>query len=260
MSDALFATDRLPWLSDQAPATVAAKRGLSSAAIFVAGAASAAILFGGVTLIQERNSQAPAPAVSAQTVPLPRPQAAPAVAQSEPQPLSASEREALSLEAASVPQGPEAKPARQAKTPPRRRNSAPVSRNQAVEAPQASAVASPSAPVPVAAPAVAPAVQPRQLWPSRQAAGAGGRLVQIGAFATRRQAKLGWRRMQRSYPAVGTLPAVVVDARNSKGRKFYRFQIGTTSHAHSEVLCQRMQRIDYSCAVIGLAWKAKIER
>jgi hypothetical protein len=90
--------------------------------------------------------------------------------------------------------------------------------------------------------------------------GAAGRLVQVGAFGTRQQAKLGWRRMQRAYPAVGRLPAVVVEARNSKGRKYYRFQIGTTSHAHSEVLCQRMQTLNFSCAVLGLPWKARIER
>jgi hypothetical protein len=90
--------------------------------------------------------------------------------------------------------------------------------------------------------------------------GASGRLVQIGAFGTRYQAKLGWRYMTRSYPAVKRLPAVVVETRNSRGRHFYRFQIGTTSQAHSEVLCQRMERIRLSCAVVGLPWKAKVER
>ena len=66
--------------------------------------------------------------------------------------------------------------------------------------------------------------------------------------------------MQRAYPAVGRLPATVVTDRNSRGRTFYRFQIGTTSQAHSEVLCQRMQTIHFSCAVVGLPWKAKVER
>jgi hypothetical protein len=114
----------------------------------------------------------------------------------------------------------------------------------------------------LAAKATSAAAKPQtaQLWPARQVNGAAGRLVQIGAFASRRQAKLGWRQMQQAYPAVGRLPAVVVEARNSKGRKFYRFQIGTTSHAHSEVLCQRMQTLNFSCAVLGLPWKARIER
>ena len=102
--------------------------------------------------------------------------------------------------------------------------------------------------------------KPLTLWPARTSAGASGRLVQIGAFGSRHQAKLGWRRMQRSYPAVARLPAVVVESRNSRGKRFYRFQIGTTSQAHSEVLCQRMRSIRYSCAVVGLPWKAKVER
>jgi hypothetical protein len=66
--------------------------------------------------------------------------------------------------------------------------------------------------------------------------------------------------MVRTYPAMAHLPAVVRPDRNSKGRVFYRFRVGTTSQAHSEVLCQRMQRIRFSCAVVGLPWKAKVER
>jgi hypothetical protein len=67
--------------------------------------------------------------------------------------------------------------------------------------------------------------------------------------------------MARAYPGVKRLPAVVVESSNSKGRMFYRFQIGTTSQAHSEVLCQRMQKIRFSCAVMGLPLKPKgVER
>jgi len=97
-------------------------------------------------------------------------------------------------------------------------------------------------------------------WQPRVVAGAAGRLVEIGAFGSVPQAKEGWRYMVRTYPAVAHLPAVVRPDRNSKGRIFYRFRIGTTSQAHSEVLCQRMHKIDLSCAVVGLPWKAKVER
>jgi hypothetical protein len=97
-------------------------------------------------------------------------------------------------------------------------------------------------------------------WPSRVVAGASGRLVQIGAYGSRIQAKRGWVSMVRAYPAVAHLSAVVVETRNSRGRHFYRFQIGTTSQAHSEVLCQRMEKIGLSCAVVGLPWKARVER
>lgn len=112
-----------------------------------------------------------------------------------------------------------------------------------------------------AAPA-AKAAPPAQLtpWPARVTQGAYGRLVQIGAYGSRIQAKRGWMAMIRAYPAVAHLSAVVVESRNSKARSFYRFQIGTTSQAHSEVLCQRMTTIHLSCAIIGLPWKAKVER
>ncbi len=102
---------------------------------------------------------------------------------------------------------------------------------------------------------------PLTLWPARVSSGAYGRLVQIGAFGSKLQAKQGWQAMVRAYPGVKRLPAVVVETRNSRGRPFYRFQIGTTSQAHSEVLCQRMEKIRFSCAVVGLPQKPKgIER
>ena len=120
---------------------------------------------------------------------------------------------------------------------------------------KSAAEASPGAPV-VQAPQFA---LPRP-WNPRVFAGASGRVVQVGAFGTIHQAKEGWWFMVRAYPAVAHLPAVVRTSRNSKGRAFYRFQVGTTSQAHSEVLCQRMQKIGLSCAVVGLPWKAKVER
>jgi hypothetical protein len=67
--------------------------------------------------------------------------------------------------------------------------------------------------------------------------------------------------MVQAYPAIAHLPATVVGSLNSNDRHFYRFQIGTTSQAHSEVLCQRMEKIHFSCAVVGLPWKPKgVER
>jgi cell division protein FtsN len=127
---------------------------------------------------------------------------------------------------------------------------------QPAEAPPAAAV--PVAPAANPAPAVAKPLVP---WPATESKGGYGRIVRIGAFGTREQAKLGWRYMVRAYPAVAHLQATVVEVRNSRGRPYYRFQIGTTSQAHSEVLCQRMEKISLSCAVVGLPWKpAGVER
>ena len=115
--------------------------------------------------------------------------------------------------------------------------------------------------VPIAPPAqkAPPLVTPK--FPTARALpGAAGRAVEVGAFGSPPQAMSGWRYVLRAYPGLAGLDAVVTTSRNSKGRLFYRFQLGTTSQAHSEVLCQRMQKIDFSCAVVGLPRHAKVNR
>jgi hypothetical protein len=78
-------------------------------------------------------------------------------------------------------------------------------------------------------------------------------MVRIGTFATVRQAKKGWWGVVRAYPGMRRLPTVVVPVRSLRnGQVYYRLQMGTTSQAHSEVLCQRMRMIAQSCVVIGL--------
>ncbi|MBA3510912.1 SPOR domain-containing protein [Sphingomonas sp.] len=90
-------------------------------------------------------------------------------------------------------------------------------------------------------------------WPAGQSAGAYGRMVRVGAFDNRRQAKQGWARIVRVYPGIRGLNAVVVPTPSLRnGRTFYRLQFGTTSQAHSTVLCQRMRIVGQSCVVVGL--------
>jgi hypothetical protein len=90
-------------------------------------------------------------------------------------------------------------------------------------------------------------------WPAKSSAGAAGRMVRIGTFASRAQAKKGWRRVTAIYPGMARIPAAVVAAPSLRdGKTYYRLQMGTTSQAHSEVLCQRMRIIGQSCIVVGL--------
>jgi len=249
--------DRLPWLTDEVAPKKAApvKRGAldllgwASAAVLVV----AAISFWLGTTSQEPQVANPA-APSSMTVAVPHPTPVPEVRIApQPQVAPAPEREVRS---APVPQ------VRIAPPPVRRSVSHEGAKPAAAEAEQkvqpsdTKTKAAQSAP-PASKPAIPAKLTP---WPPRVTAGAYGRLVQIGAFGSVQQAKGGWRYMVRAYPALAQLPAVVRPDRNSKGRTFYRFRIGTTSQAHSEVLCQRMQKIDFSCAVVGLPWKAKIER
>lgn len=90
-------------------------------------------------------------------------------------------------------------------------------------------------------------------WPALTSAGASGRMVRIGAFGSRAQAKKGWRRVVSVYPGMRRIPAAVVPVQSLRdGQTYYRLQMGTTSQAHSEVLCQRMRIIGQSCIVVGL--------
>lgn len=256
MSQAKLAAgpDRLPWLDDEIvrpPADRGKRHG------WVAGGAAMAAIAALSYWLGAHGWQSPEPAsrfgTHSTTVALP-----PAVSPAQPE-VRIIERQPQIVQVMqpAVRQAPQpevkiAKPGAEA-----------PSTAAAVEA----AAASPAAP-PIAVPApVAPAVRPvgrsgpLTVWPARVSDGAYGRLVQIGAFGTRLQAKRGWAAMVRAYPGVSRLPAVVVGARNSRGHGFYRFQIGTTSQAHSEVLCQRMEKIRMSCAVVGLPWKPKgVER
>lgn len=103
------------------------------------------------------------------------------------------------------------------------------------------------------APARKPATARLQAWPASVSAGAHGRVVRIGAFSSRRQAKKGWWAIVRHYPGMKRLKAVVAPVPSLRtGRTLYRLQFGTTSQAHSEVLCQRMRIIGQSCVVVGL--------
>jgi hypothetical protein len=103
-------------------------------------------------------------------------------------------------------------------------------------------------------PAPAPAkLDPLVLWPVRVIPGASGRLVRVGTFKTTHQAKKGWWAIVGMNPSLKRLQALVVPAQSLRdGKTYYRLQMGTTSQAHSEVLCQRMRTIGQSCVVVAV--------
>lgn len=91
------------------------------------------------------------------------------------------------------------------------------------------------------------------VWPVRVEAHNAGRLVRVGTFATRSDAKRGWTKIMRFYPGMRRLPAMAVPiSAVPSGRRYFRLQMGTTSQAHSEVLCQRMRIIGVSCVVLDI--------
>jgi hypothetical protein len=253
--EAAAGMDRLPWLPDEPQAKPVKRRRpvIMWAAVVILLVASGGFWFGlnnghEPRLIEPRRQPA------ATTVRLPEPRPAPPEVRIAPQPQ------------VRLTPTPQVRPAPSREV---RIAAGPIVHKSAHAAPSApekpaTAVAAerPTPTPPVATSTVPPAqpfVMPRP-WQPRVVVGAAGRLVQVGAFGSVSQAKLGWRYMVRAYPAMAHLPAVVRPDRNSKGRLFYRFRVGTTSQAHSEVLCQRMETIHLSCAVVGLPWKAKVER
>ena len=249
---AVVGMDRLPWLMDEPKPRARAKTGgrelfgWALAALFVV----AGISYWLGTRVVRPPVESSLPAEPQATVKLP--EASEAI---QPQEQAVEAPEAAP---AIVPERPAARPAHHRRAGPvrRRRTLSPMEMSGSdLSKTVAQQEHKAETPKPLAS------KEQLRLWPAQQSQGADGRIVRIGAFGTRDQAKLGWRRMQRAYPAVGRLPATVVTDRNSHGRVFYRFQIGTTSQAHSEVLCQRMEKLlRFSCAVVGLPWKAKVER
>lgn len=251
MSVDAAAADRLPWLPDDpAPQALKWPRG----GLLPWGAAAVALVAAGAMWMgATRVEELPAPA--------PRARSSTTVALPPPHPLASPEVQTAQPEVRSAPL-PEV---HLSPLPEMRMRPRPVHRAapQHVVEPPHKVAAEPAkeaaAPAKQAVPTSADFVPPKP-WNPRAVQGAAGRLVQVGAFGSVHQAKHGWWFMVRDYPAMAHLPAVVRETHNSIGRTFYRFDVGTTSQAHSEVLCQRMIRIGLSCAVVGLPWKAKVER
>jgi len=227
--------DRLPWLADEpAPGT---KRGRSDV---VAWAAAAIVMVAAISYWLGTTSGHSPPqvrAIHSTTVALPP-------AQSSQLPLPEVKRERVpEVEPIVAPPMPLVEAPVPARRPLIQPAPTPQPTDEVTGSPQEPATAAP-----------ADALEP---WPVRVADGASGRLVRIGTFSTARKAKKGWWAIVRMNPALKRLPALVVPVRSLRnGRTYYRLQMGTTSQAHSAVLCQRMRMIAQSCVVIGVGSEA----
>lgn len=231
--EAAAAMDRLPWLQDEPAMQPVRRRGIGP----IGPVLGVVLLVGGIAFwfgARSVEQQAPPSAASPRaTVRLPAPRPAAPV---QPQVRIAPQPE---IEPIVAPPMPVIEP------PPR-----------VMRAPEKTVVV--PRPATEAAPAVSEAPKPAQpehlqLWPVRQIDGAAGRLVRVGAFNSVHQAKRGWWAIVRVNPTLKRLPALVVPVQSLRnGRVYYRLQMGTTSQAHSAVLCQRMRMIAQPCVVIGL--------
>lgn len=232
--------DRLPWLADEPqPRSEENNREL------IGWGLAAAVLVAGASYRMGANSEVAAGfdavrAPAQATLSLPEARPAPVVA--PPPPAAEPAQPQPRFEAPPQVQLPLAPPAPAVREERRPKPSRTVPRvAQAEPATEATAKVEPAK------------LDPYAVWPARVVDGAHGRLVRIGAFATPRQAKKGWWAIVRNNPALQRLPAVVVPVQSMRnGKVYYRLQMGTSSHAHSEVLCQRMRMIAQGCVVVGL--------
>jgi len=234
--------DRLPWLADEPPAPNRGGSVLPWALAVTALVAASAYWFGATATHREEPTPRSAAAPS-QTVPLPQARPAPAAHLEPVEPIVAPP--------IAIVEQPAREPTTH-RTPIERVRDTPVRR--VVEHADSQSVAS----VPEAKPVETKPVETKaddvpQIWPVRVIPGASGRLVRIGAFGSVHQAKKGWWAIMRVNPTLKRLPALVVPVQSRRnGKTYYRLQMGTTSQAHSAVLCQRMRMIAQSCVVIGL--------
>jgi len=234
--EAAAAMDRLPWLADEPDVKAPRHSGAGALGWILA----VVLLVGGVAFwLGSRSAEvqrppAPISHKAATTVRLPAPRLA---VPAEPQ--------------VAIHRVPEVEPIVAPPTPV-------IEPPPPVTRPQVKTIAPPhqaaQAPPTIAEPAKAVEAAPPQPWPVRVVDGAAGRLVRVGAFNSVHQAKRGWWAIVRVNPTLKRLPALVVPVQSLRnGRVYYRLQMGTTSQAHSAVLCQRMRMIAQPCVVIGLS-------
>jgi outer membrane biosynthesis protein TonB len=252
--------DRLPWLSDE-PKPQPRPRGRDLLGWIVAAIlllAGASYWLGMRSAGTDTRSVQPARVSNpTTTVPLPQPRAAePAQPQVETEAMP-------EVEPVAAPPMPKVedvrRPAKSELSKPAGRVEQAPAAETTVEAPAEQQSAAPAKTSKVAAESKAKA-DPLRPWPARVVEGASGRLVRVGTFATARQAKKGWWAIMRMNPALKRLPALVVPVQSLRnGRTYYRLQMGTTSQAHSEVLCQRMRMIGQSCVVIEVYNRGQAE-
>ncbi|WP_338502825.1 SPOR domain-containing protein [Sphingomonas kaistensis] len=103
--------------------------------------------------------------------------------------------------------------------------------------------------------APAPSVQSPGLTAAYNPRPYSGRVVQLGAFPTRKQAEDEWKRVTRRYPYLTTKTKMVntvdvVGLGTRRPTRMYRLQLGTSSQAQSVVICQQLERAGLSCVVV----------
>jgi hypothetical protein len=103
--------------------------------------------------------------------------------------------------------------------------------------------AAPPPPAPVITQPVRPAVNP-------SAKVVRGQTVQLGIYLTQRQAEIAWQSAIRDYTFLVTMPKSISTVRlGTRGKRYYRLQLGTPSKRHAKQLCGNLKATGRSCTV-----------
>jgi hypothetical protein len=81
-----------------------------------------------------------------------------------------------------------------------------------------------------------------------------GRIIQLGAYPSQRDAELSWQALVKKWPYLATKPRLVspIDVRSTDGKatRMHRLQLATASQAQSVVICQQLAKVRQSCVVV----------
>ena len=95
-----------------------------------------------------------------------------------------------------------------------------------------------------------PVAGPPTAWSERPFAGAPGRIIQLGTYATQAEADSAWWRLARSYPYLATLPRVVTPIAPAPGAApAYQVRLSVGSRREARSLCENLHRNRRGCVI-----------
>ena len=89
-------------------------------------------------------------------------------------------------------------------------------------------------------------------WPRMPSPGPAGQVIQLGAFRNPSGANRAYRTRVARYPALRSMPRVVVPViTKPQGQVLYVLRLGTSSRQQSRIVCRNLRASGNHCLVIG---------
>jgi len=94
--------------------------------------------------------------------------------------------------------------------------------------------------------------RPARAWPRMPSPGPAGQVIQLGAFRNPGGANRAYRIRLARYPALRSMPRVVVPViTKPRGQILYVLRLGTSSRQQSRIVCRNLRASGNHCLVIG---------